>query len=79
MSSPAVAGWEGITAYTEWLASAYADTRGQAGGPLVLASPDANLPAPVDEPTQTNTKTSGKKRSVDIVDGSGNVVSSVKQ
>lgn len=78
-SNNAGAGWEGMTAYTDWVASAYAETRRQAGGPLVLASPDANLPAPVDEPGETNTKTSGKKRSVDIVDGSGNVVSSVKQ
>ena len=78
-SNNAGAGWEGITACANWFASAYADTRRQAAGPLVLASPDANLPTPVGEPVQSNTKTSVRKRSVDIVDGSGNVVSSVKQ
>lgn len=78
-SNNAGAGWEGITAYTDWLASAYADTRRQTGVALVLASPDADLPAPLDESLQTSAKATGKKRPVDIVDGSGNVVSSVKQ
>lgn len=81
-SNNAGAGWEGITACTDWFASAYADTRRQAAGPLVLASPDANVPTSVDESSPmsaTSTKTSGRKRLVDIVDGAGNVVSSVKQ
>ncbi len=73
------AGWEGITAYSDWFAAAYADTRSRTGRALVLPSPDANLPVPLDESSQATAKTSVKKRSVDIVDGSGNVVSSVKQ
>jgi phasin family protein len=74
------AGWEGLTACTDWLARAYTTaSHSRTGGPLVLASPEENLPVEVEGQTQALTKAGGKKRSVDIVDGSGNVVSSVKQ
>jgi phasin family protein len=78
-SNNAGAGWEGITAYTDWFAAAFADTRSRTGSALVLPSPGANLPMPTDDAARATAKTSVKKRSVDIVDGSGNVVSSVKQ
>jgi phasin family protein len=74
------AGWEGLTACTDWLARAYSEVaHSRTGGPLVLASPEENLPVEVEGQTQAATRASGKKRAVDIVDGSGNVVSSVKQ
>lgn len=74
------AGWEGLTACTDWLAQAYATaSHSRTGRPLVLASPEENLPVEVEGKTQAAAKAAGKKRSVDIVDGSGNVVSSVKQ
>ncbi|PMS23097.1 hypothetical protein C0Z18_02455 [Trinickia dabaoshanensis] len=75
------ASWEGLSACTTWLASAYSEAvRSRTEGALVLASPDAALPVPVDEPAlAAGAKAGGKKRSVDIVDSSGHVVSSVKQ
>jgi phasin family protein len=75
------ASWEGLSACTNWLASAYSEAaQSRTGGPLVLASPDETLPVPVEEPSlAASGKASGKKRSIDIVDDSGNVVSSVKQ
>jgi len=84
-SNNAGASWEGLTACTGWLASAYSEAaRAREGGALVLASPDASLPVPVPVPDDdtglaASAKTSGKKRSIDIVDDSGNVVSSVKR
>ena len=74
------AGWEGFSACTRWLASAYSDVvRSREGGPLVLASPEENLPVPADPDVEVPAKVSAKKRSVEIVDGAGNVVSSVKR
>ena len=78
VANNAGAGWEGITAYTNWFAAAYGEARTRASAPLVLASPDANVPMPVDDSAPASARAGGKKRSVDIVDGSGNVVSSVK-
>ena len=81
VANNAGASWEGLTACTGWLASAYSEAaRSPAGGALVLTSPDASLPVPVEETgLAASTKAGGKKRSIDIVDDSGNVVSSVKQ
>lgn len=79
-SNNAGAGWEGFSACTQWLTSAYSDlARSPEGGSLVLTSPDANLPVPSGPDVEVPAKVSAKKRSVDIVDGLGNVVSSVKQ
>jgi phasin family protein len=80
------AGWEGFTQCSRWFEAALSDAaRTRAGAPLVLTAPDESLPLS----TQADaggavgmagvTKAGGKKRSVDIVDSSGNVVSSVKQ
>lgn len=74
------AGWEGFTQYTRWFTSALWDTtRTRAGAPLVLAAPDGSLPESMQADGAGSAKASGKKRSVDIVDAAGNVVSSVKQ
>jgi len=74
------AGWEGFTECTQWWSAALADAgRTRAGGPRVLSSPDANVPVSTGSDSAETPKTGGKKRSVDIVDSAGNVVSSVKQ
>lgn len=74
------AGWEGFTECTRWFTSALSDAgQTRTGGPLVLSAPDANLPVPAENATPEPTKAGGKKRSVEIVDSSGNVVSSTKQ
>lgn len=79
-SNNAGAGWEGLTECTGWFSSVFGRAvRTRATGPLVLSGPDAELPIPVAASAPESTKTSGKKRSVDIVDSAGNVVSSVKQ
>jgi phasin family protein len=74
------AGWEGFTQCTRWFEAALSEAaRTRADAPLVLAAPDETLPVPAQADGAGVTKASGKKRSVDIVDSSGNVVSSVKQ
>ncbi|HVW49862.1 MAG TPA: phasin family protein [Trinickia sp.] len=74
------AGWEGFTECTHWWSAALADAgRTRAGRPLVLCSPAANLPVSTGSDSVETPKTGGKRRTVDIVDSSGNVVSSVKQ
>ncbi|MGG1946288.1 phasin family protein [Trinickia sp. NRRL B-1857] len=74
------ASWEGLSACTNWFASTYSEVaRSRTGGTLVLASPDESLPVPAEEQAAMTAKGAAKKRSVEIVDGSGNVVSSVKQ
>lgn len=80
VANNAGAGWEGWKACTQWFASTYSDAaRSREGGSLVLTSPDANLPVPAGPDVEVPAKVSSKKRSVvDIVDDSGNVVSSVK-
>lgn len=80
VSNNAGAGWEGFSACTQWLASTYSDiASSRQGGSLVLASPDVNLPVPAGPDVEVPAKVSAKKRTVDIVDGAGHVVSSVKQ
>jgi len=74
------AGWEGFTECTRWFTSALSDAaHTRTGGSLVLSAPDANLPTVADDLASEPAKTGGKRRSVDIVDSSGNVVSSTKQ
>ena len=74
------AGWEGLSACTRWLASTYSDaTRAPTGSALVLSSPDANLPTPVEPEIDLPVRAGGKKRSLDFGDGTGNVASSAKQ
>jgi len=74
------AGWEGFSQCTRWFESALSEAaRTRTNPPLVLAAPDESLPVSTQADGAGMTKPSGKKRSVDIVDSSGNVVSSVKQ
>lgn len=84
------ASWEGFRACTQWLAAAVSDAaRARARPSLLLAASDAasSVSAAIESATESATesassataKPGGKKRSVDIVDGAGNVVSSVKQ
>lgn len=63
----------------QWAATLFADAadRSRSQTSLVLASPEATLPVPVDD--AASARGSSKKRAVEIVDGSGNVVSSTKQ
>jgi phasin family protein len=74
------AGWEGFSRCTGWFSSALSDAgRTRGGAPLVLASPDESLPIPTQTDGMGVAKAGGKKRSVDIVDSAGHIVSSVKQ
>ncbi|MGN6315467.1 phasin family protein [Trinickia sp.] len=80
------AGLEGFRECARWLASAKADGAGSPLGEsflLTAAGAGASAAGDVDAGREAEshmaTKAGGKKRSVDIVDGSGNVVSSVKQ
>ncbi len=80
VSNNAGASWESLSACTRWLTSTYSDVaRSREGGSLVLTSPDASLPVPAAPDVDVPAKVSGKKRTVEIVDGMGNVVSSGKQ
>ena len=72
------AGWEGFRECTQWLASAVSDAaRARPSGPSLLLA--ASGSAEGETSLSTASKPGGKKRAVEIVDGSGNVVSSVKQ
>lgn len=74
------AGWEGFTEWSRWFTWApVSSTRTRLGASLVLSAQDAGLPVPVAADVPEAAKPGGKKRSVDIVDSAGHVVSSVKQ
>ena len=70
---------ETATECAQWTAALFADAADRSRSPtsLVLASPEATLPVVPDD--GTSPRGSSKKRAVEIVDGSGNVVSSTKQ
>lgn len=80
------AGLEGFRECARWLASARAKGAGSPLGESLLltasgaqASAESDTDAGSEAGVTLATKAGGKKRSVDIVDGSGNVVLSVKQ
>jgi phasin family protein len=74
------AGWEGFTQCTRWFEAAFSDAaRTRTGASLVLAAPDESLAPPQQADAGGAVKAASKKRTVDVVDSSGNVVSSVKQ
>jgi len=80
------AGLEGFRECARWLASARADGAGSPLGEsflLTAAGAGGSAAGETQAGSETGlaaaTQAGGKKRSVDIVDGSGNVVSSVKQ
>ena len=80
------AGWEGFRECTQWFAQAVSESARPPVRPSLLLSPSdamSSIPAAgesaIESASSATGKPGGKKRSVDIVDGAGNVVSSVKQ